>query len=143
MPRRTAQQSTDRWLRRMQASGQDYIEGIQSVTVAPGQAAAANHAGYTNGVAANVQKWRNNVAAVTREEWVQAAVTKGAPRLASGAAAAVPKVMAAQERVGQMVDRAKAAIANMDRSTPEARIARSQAFLTHMRTQAQNQNGRR
>lgn len=127
----------------MQGAQQDYTEGVQSVQTAPGQLAAQNRNGYINGVTTNVNKWANRVSAVSREDWVNAAVTKGAPRLASGAQAAVPKVLAAQERVGAMVDRAKAAIAQMPRDTPEARIARSQSFLQHMRNQGQQANRNR
>lgn len=139
MPRRTAQQSADRWLRSMQGAGQNYTEGIQSVQTHPGVQAAKNVNGYQNGVARAVAngKWQRNVQRGSLQDWQNAAVQKGAARLAQGAQAALPKVVAAQEMVGQMVDRANAAIANMPRDTTAARIARSQVFLQHMAKQGE------
>lgn len=138
MPRRTAQQSADRWLQGMQGAGQRYTEGVQAVQTAPGVSAAKNEAGYQNGVnrAVSTGKWKRKVSGVSLQSWQDAATTKGAQRLATGASAAMPKVVAAQEMVGQMVDRAKAAISNMPRDTTAARIARSTAYLNHMANQA-------
>lgn len=143
MPRRSAEQATERWVRKMQGATQDYQEGVAAVTQAPGAAAARNVAGYQNGVAAAVAsgKWQQRVAGVSLQSWQEAAINKGGARLAQGAAAAAPKVLAAQQRVGAMVDRAKQSIQNMPRDTPENRIARSQAFLMAMRKEGQT--GRR
>lgn len=118
----------------MSAAGQDYADGINRVTQAPGQAAARNVNGYVNGVQAAVQngKWQTNVAAVSLQDWQAAAINKGQTRLAQGAQQAGPKVQAAMERVFPMIDRATQAIANMDRSTPESRIARATAFMQNM-----------
>lgn len=138
VPRRTAEQATARWLRGMQGASQNYQEGVASVTQAPGAAAVRNQAGYVNGVQAAVAngKWARNTGAVSLQSWQEATLSKGAARLAAGAAAAEGKVLAAQQKIGAMVDRAQQAIANMPRDTPENRIARSQAFLMNMRQQA-------
>lgn len=145
MPRVSPQEATEKWLRRMQGAGTDYTNGVMRVTQAPGQAAARNVDGYVNGVQRSVAngKWQQNVAAVSLPDWQQAAVTKGAQRLAQGAQAAVQKVQAAHERIGPMIDRAQADIANMDRSTPEARIQRATAFMTSMMNQGNSGRGRR
>jgi hypothetical protein len=136
MARKTAAQAAEKWGRKMAAAGQDYAAGINAVTEAPGIAAAKNAQGYINGVQASMQKWQTNTANVPLETWRDAALTKGAQRLAAGAAAAVPKVQAAHERILPMVDRARASIAGMDRSTPMARIERSAAYQRAMHEQA-------
>ena len=145
MPRVSVQQAVEKWQRKTAASGQDYINGVNSVTQAPGQAAAKNVQGYINGVNAAVQsgKWQQNVAAVSVDDWRRAAVEKGAPRLAQGVATAGPKMTAALDRVFPMIDRAQQEISGMDRSTPEARIARSGAFQMALYRQAQANRGRR
>lgn len=144
MPRRTPQQAADRWVRAMQGATQNYQEGIQSVTTAPGQAAAKNVQGYQNGVAQAVAsgKWANNVSRVSLEDWRSAAINKGASRLAQGATAAQGKVMAAHERIGPMVDSARASIQNMPRDTPAARIARATAYMTKMAELGSRSRGR-
>lgn len=143
MPRISSAEAAEKWSRRTAAAGQDYIAGVQRVQQAPGQAAARNVTGYVNGVQQAVQsgKWQTNVAAVSLPDWQQAAVQKGAPRLAQGAQQAQGKMQAAMDRVFPMIDRAQAAIANTDRSTPENRIARATQFLTEMHRQGQQ--GRR
>lgn len=134
MPRRTPDQAAQRWARSMSAATTNYTEGIQAVQTAPGEAAARNVQGYQDGVARAVAsgKWADRVRAVDVNTWKNAAINKGAQRLASGAAAAVDKVRAANERVFPMIDQATSAIANMPRNTPEARIARATAYMTRM-----------
>lgn len=138
MPRITSAQAAEKWARRTAAAGQDYVAGIQRVTESPGAAAARNIQGYINGVTAAVQNGKTQaaMAAVQLPDWQRAAVEKGAPRLAQGATAAQPKMQAALDKVFPMIDNASRAIANMDRSTPEARIQRSAAFQTAMMQQA-------
>lgn len=146
MPRMSVQQAVDKWQRKSQGASQDYVNGINAVTQAPGAAAARNVQGYVNGVQAAVTsgKWQQNVGAVSLEDWRRAAVEKGAARLGPGVMAAAPKMAAALDRVFPMIDRAQQEISGMDRSTPEARIARSSAFQLAMYRQAsQNRGGRR
>lgn len=144
MPRRTPQQAAERWVRAMQGATQNYQEGVQSVQTAPGQAAAKNVNGYQNGVAQAVAsgKWASRVSAVSLEEWKQTTLQKGAARLAQGATSAQAKVMAAHERIGPMVDSARASIANMPRDTPSARIARATAYMTKMAELGSRSRGR-
>lgn len=139
MPRVSIDQAVEKWQRRTSAAGQDYIAGVQRVTTHPGQLAARNVQGYINGVNAAVQngKWQTNVAAGTLQDWQDAAVNKGAPRLAQGVQAAGPKMAAALGRVFPMIDAAQREVQGMDRSTPENRIARATAFMTSMYKQGQ------
>lgn len=77
-----------RWKSGLSAAGARMTSGVQSVSVAPGQVAARNKAGYVQGVMDSQDKWATNVARVSLSEWQQAMITKGVPRLATGAAAA-------------------------------------------------------
>lgn len=80
------------WASRLGQSTQKIQAGVEAVTVAPGQAAAANVQGYVQGVAASASKWQRNVAAVSNADWQQATIQKGLPRVSSGAQAAIPKM---------------------------------------------------
>lgn len=144
MPRRTPQQAAERWVRAMQGATQNYQEGVQAVQTAPGQAAAKQVNAYQNGVAQAVAsgKWANRVSSVSLEDWKQNTLQKGAARLAQGATAAQSKVMAAHERIGPMVDSARASIANMPKDTPAARIARATAYMTKMAELGSRSRGR-
>ena len=86
-----AQAAAQKWATNLGGATQAYTQGIQAVTVPPGQKAAANIQNYIQGVTNKAQEWATNVAAVSLNEWQTAAVNKGAPRLASGATAAQPK----------------------------------------------------
>lgn len=142
MARMSPEDRAAKWVSRMQSSTQDYVKGIQRVTVAPGAAAAANSQGYINGVQANQQKWAKRVAAVPLSDWQDAAANKGAQRLASGAAAALQKVTEAHRRTDPMLDAAANKIRSMPRSTPAERIARATAHMQAMYDagQAANRN---
>jgi len=81
-----------RWASRLGASTQRITDGINAVTVAPGQAAAQQAAAYAQNVAAAVPKWRARVGAVTLADWQHATITKGVQRIGAGATAAEPKM---------------------------------------------------
>lgn len=82
----------EKWARNLGNAGQDIQAGVQAVTQAPGAKAAANVQGWIAGVQRSQQKWATNVARVTLPEWQNAMITKGLPRIASGAQAAQPKM---------------------------------------------------
>jgi hypothetical protein len=83
-----------KWANAMAQATPAYTAGVQAVTTAPGQLAAAQQATYIARVTEKAPIWAQNVAAVGLQSWMNSTVTKGAPRLASGAAAAQPKVTA-------------------------------------------------
>lgn len=87
------------WSSRLGQSTTKIQAGVQAVNVAPGQAAAANKAGYVQGVAASADKWGRNVAAVSLNEWQTATINKGLPRVATGATAAQPKFEAVMQKM--------------------------------------------
>lgn len=88
----TPDQIAKDWSNRMAAARDKAQRGVESVTVAPGQAAARQKAVYVQNVQAKADTWARNVQAVSLNEWQQAYISKGLDRMASGAAAAEGKV---------------------------------------------------
>lgn len=81
----TAASASAAWKTGFAGAGQKYTDGINSVTVAPGQLAAAQKNAYVQGVQQNADIWARKVAAVDVNAWKQAAITTGVARLNSGA----------------------------------------------------------
>lgn len=80
------------WANRLGAATQAYTDGVNGVTVAPGQLAAAAGDRWLANTTASLNRFKANSAAVQLGPWQNAAISKGAPRLASGAQAAQPKM---------------------------------------------------
>ncbi len=118
------------WANKLGAATQAYTDGVNGTTVAPGQLAAAAGNTWLANTQAALPRFKANSAAVTLQAWQSAAVTKGAPRLSSGATAAQPKME-------QVFSKLFPAIANAvqqlpPRGTIQQNIARSQAFALKM-----------
>lgn len=91
MATRNPQQVAQDWASRLAASGDKITQGVQSVTVAPGQAAARQADVWASNTQAAKAKFTRNVAAVPLESWKSATIDKGVQRIATGAQAAQPK----------------------------------------------------
>lgn len=128
--RKSVQQAGQNWSAGMAQAGNKYTQGIQAVTQAPGQAAAANVNGYLQGVADNARKWQTKVAAVDLGTWQQAAINKGAPRLATGAQQAQPKYEAGLQRWWPVFTNIVAQVDAMPKATKADRINRMVQYAT-------------
>lgn len=88
---KSAQGVAQKWLRGVSGSAEAYKQGVSEVTVAPGEAAAQN----LDLMIAKLIAMRDDgslaeaMRSVSLEQWKQAAIQKGAQRLASGAQASV------------------------------------------------------
>ena len=118
------------WANKLGAAQQAYIDGVNAVTVAPGQLAANAKQLWLANTTASVNRFAANSAAVTKESWQNSTTTKGAPRLGQGATAAQPKV----EAVFAKLFPAIAAVVNTlpARGDINANVARSAAFALAM-----------
>lgn len=87
----TAQQAASRWTNNLSGASDRIQAGVQAVTTSPGAAAARQKSLYLQQVQAKADKWAANVGKVTTADWQQATLSKGLPRIASGATAAQPK----------------------------------------------------
>src|SRR5277367_5311686 len=90
-----ASDAAARWAQNFGASGTRWAAGVNSVTVAPGQLAARAKSLWLQNTTAAADRFATNSAKVSLQDWQSTTITKGQPRLASGAQAAVPKVEAA------------------------------------------------
>lgn len=124
------QQIAADWASRLAASGPKIERGVRGVSVSPGQAAARQKAAYVQNVAASQDKWAANVARISTAEWADATVSKGVPRIATGAQAAAPKFAAFMGQLIPHIESGRGALP--PRGGLEQNIARSAAFQRHM-----------
>jgi len=96
------------WANRLAGSTQKITDGINSVSIAPGQAAARQKNVWVQNTTSAADKWARNVQSVSLSDWQQAATQKGVPRIASGATAAVPKFEAFMGRLLPYIQTGKA-----------------------------------
>lgn len=121
------------WATRLGGARQQYTDGINGVKVAPGALAAAAGDRWLANTQASLPRFKSNSSAVTLPMWQNAAITKGADRLASGATAAQPKMEAV---FGKLFPAIRNAVANLPaRGDVEQNIARSAAFARAMNKQ--------
>ena len=118
------------WSSRLAGAGDKITRGIQGVQVAPGAAAARQKGAYVANVTASADKWAANVGKVGLSEWQQDAISKGVPRIATGAQAAEAKFGQFMAQVLPHIQAGKAALPS--RGNLEQNIARSVAFQRHM-----------
>lgn len=134
MARVTPAEFADKWKRRLSASTEDIRRGIERVQTAPGEQAAANEDGMLRGVTEAVTsgRWANRVRSVSLSDWKGAALNKGLPRVASGAAAAENKMARVAAELLPAVDAAAAEANAMPKGTIEDSIARAGTYMRRM-----------
>lgn len=118
--------AAQQWASRLGAATQAYVDGVNGVSVAPGQLAAAAGDRWLANTQAALPRFKANSAAVSREAWQQAAANKGAPRLASGASQAQPKMEAVFTKLFPAIRNAVSSLPA--RGTIEQNIERSRQF---------------
>lgn len=128
--KQTADQIAQNWAANLSGSTSKIQAGVEAVTVSPGQAAAANKQAYVQGVANSQDKWARNVAAVDVSSWKNDTITKGIPRIATGAAAAQPKMASVMAKMIPYINSGLTQLPK--RGTLDQNIARSGAWIRYM-----------
>lgn len=129
---RDAAKVTAKQIRNAQNGAQSYVEGVQDVKDAPGKKAARKKDKYKANVNAAVDKWAENVEAVSLDEWQRAASGKGAERFAPGIEAARDKISAFHAEFQPFVAQVKAELDAMPDATPEQRKQKMLANVEKM-----------
>jgi hypothetical protein len=120
----------EKWATGMSQAGPAITDGINAVTTAPGVAAARQKDLWANQVVASKDKWASRTAAVPLSDWQQAAITKGVPRIASGAQAAQPKYAQFMTKLLPYIESQKNALP--PRGNLEQNLARMTQFVRGM-----------
>ena len=128
--------ASDNWVSGMGSAGPKYEAGVQAVKTAPGQLAAAAANLWATNVANAKNKYARNVGAVSLSAWQNAAVTKGSPRLASGAQAAAPKFATFMGKFLPVLTNVVNGLGN--KGTFEQNMARSMAYAQALHQQKGN-----
>lgn len=102
--------AAQRWVSGLSGAGQKITDGIRSVTTAPGQSAARQKGAWVQNTTAAADKWAANTAAVSLSDWQNAAVSKGVPRIASGATAAEAKMASFLQQLFPHIDSVKSSL---------------------------------
>lgn len=123
-------QLAQNWANNLAGATSRMQAGAQAVTTPPGQAAAAQQAVWLANVQASANRWAQNVAAVTTQQWQSAYINKGLPRVGTGAQAAQSSFAA---KLGRIIAAEKTIVPSLPpRGNIDANIARSAAFARAM-----------
>jgi len=120
-----------KWKTRLQGSTEEMRMGVQRVTIAPGQRAAAQKQAWLAKINASADKWARNVAAVSLQEWQHKMTTVGISRVSSGAEANQDKVTKFLGEFLPHVERGKQIVDGMPNVTLEDGIQRAVAMIRH------------
>lgn len=88
----TAAQAAEAWQNGFSGAATKFTAGVNAVTTAPGQLAAAQKNLYVQNVTAAANTWASKVAAVDLQTWKTATINTGVARLGSGATKGAPKM---------------------------------------------------
>ncbi|NMC33945.1 MAG: hypothetical protein GYA36_15995 [Veillonellaceae bacterium] len=88
-----------RWKTGMNNASQTIQDGVNAVTEAPGQKAAAVADLWVQNTTNAKNKWATNVASVTLSDWKNSMIKKGIPALTNAVALAEPKVKSAADKL--------------------------------------------
>jgi len=134
MPNKTAAQVAEKWNRRLKGSTQDIEAGINAVTSAPTQAAAAK----IDKMRANIVKAIDSgkvqagLSRVSLQDWKDKTLRKGVPRISQGADEAQGKVQSFMGELLPYIDNVKAQVKSMPDMTIEDSVNRVATFIRGM-----------
>lgn len=117
-----------KWTANLSGSTESITNGVNAVTVAPGDKAAAAKDLWVRKTTASADKWADRVR-VPLDQWRTAMLQKGLPRVASGAQAAEPKMAAFMSEFLPHVERVAQQVRSMPKGSIEDGIARASAQI--------------
>lgn len=128
---KTPQQITQKWVNNLSNSTQAIQDGVNGVTVSPGQAAADQIQVYLQNVmaAVNSGKTENALRSYTLDYWRQNFLKKGLPRIATGAQQAAPKFNDFVTKFQPIMVQASQQVKGMPRGTTDAALARMRVVI--------------
>ena len=117
--------------------------GVQAVTESPTEAAAARADAYVMGVqeAVTSGRWQAGLRRVTLAQWQNAMITKGLPRIAGGAQAAIPKFTDFLRRWLSYMQQVQQGLLSMPRGNLQQNIARAVYVIEQAAAFSKNQGG--
>lgn len=122
------------WVSGLSSKTQKISDGIDRVTVAPGQMAARAKGLWAANTAAAVDRFAARSQAVSLQEWQAAAKGKGLQRIASGAQGSQDKMVRVFSKLLPAIDAAVKSLPS--RGTFEQNKARSMALMDKLHAQA-------
>jgi len=129
-----------RWASNLGGAVDKIRQGVQAVTTSPTQAAAAAGNLWQQRVAdpATLQKFQRGLQRVSLTDWQNAMLTKGVPRISTGAQAAKDKFTAFMTQFLPFVNNVAQGVRQMPKATLDDRIAR---MVSQVRGVAQFRRG--
>lgn len=130
----TPEQAGEKWGRRLSGATEDIRRGVAAVTVSPTEQAADAQDKMLARVTESIQngKWARGLRRVSLNDWKEATLNKGIPRLATGVAAGTPKMVEFMRDFLPHVERVQAQVRAMPDLTLEDNIARATAAIRGM-----------
>lgn len=129
--RSNPQAAVAKWLSGIGNSTERMTAGANAVTKAPGQSAAAAADKWLQRVTQAKVKFATNVARVTLQEWQNAYINIGVPRVSQGAQAKQGKFLSFMEEYLPYLNRGLQTIDQMPSVTLEDGIARATAMIRY------------
>ncbi len=122
-----------KWAKNLGSAGESIKAGVNAVTESPTAKAARQVDAYQQGVLRSVAdgKYQAGLRRVTLEDWRKAMLEKGAPRVAAGASAAIPKM---ENFLGEFLphlEQGQRLLESMPRGDISQNIARAVAMIEH------------
>lgn len=123
--------ATAKWVNNLSNATSSITAGVNAVTQAPGAKAAASVQTWLARIQQSAQKWQKNVAAVSLQEWQQAMINVGIPRIAQGAQAKQSKYLAFAQKFYPYLQQGQAQVQAMPKVTLQDGINRAVAMIKH------------
>lgn len=133
MARVTPKEFQEKHARRLKGATEDIRRGIEKVSVAPTEAAAAKKDKMLNNLTAAVQdgKWERGLRRVSLQDWKTKTIEKGVARIGPGIDAAAAKVESFAADFLPFLDKGVEEVKKMPDITLEDNIARAAAMMRH------------